>query len=103
MRSINRSNCCKKVYTCCKEVSLSLFVDFNFKVALVSAVKTAYAADSCTTLDDDQDVGPAIQQDSLTETDVESMLANCLSSWLSSEPNGQALIEFVKSCEDEGV
>ena len=82
---------------------MSLFVDFNFKVALVSAVKTAYAADSCTTLDDDQEVGPAIQQDSLTETDVESMLANCLSSWLSSEPNGQALIEFVKSCEDEGV
>ena len=75
----------------------------NFKAALVSVVKTAYAADSCTTLDDDQDVGPAIQQDSLTETDVESMLANCLSSWLSSEPNGQALIEFVKSCEDEGV
>ena len=74
----------------------------NFKVALVSAVKTAYAADSCTTLDD-QDFGPAMQQDSLTETDVESMLANCLSSWLSSEPNGQALIEFVKSCEDEGV
>ena len=102
MRSINRSNCCKKVYTCCKEVSLSLFVDFNFKVALVSAVKTAYAADSCTTLDD-QDFGPAMQQDSLTETDVESMLTNCLSSWLSSEPNGQALIEFVKSCEDEGV
>ena len=102
MRSINRSNCCKKVYTCCKEVSLSLFVDFNFKVALVSAVKTAYAADSCTTLDD-QDFGPAMQQDSLTETDVESMLTNCLSSWLSSEPNGQALIEFVKSWEDEGV
>ena len=74
----------------------------NFKVALVSAVKTAYAADSCTTLDD-QDFGPAMQQDSLTETDVESMLTNCLSSWLSSEPNGQALIEFVKSCEDEGV
>ena len=74
----------------------------NFKVAQVSAVKTAYAADSCTTLDD-QDFGPAMQQDSLTETDVESMLANCLSSWLSSEPNGQALIEFVKSCEDEGV
>ena len=43
----------------------------NFKAALVSVVKTAYAADSCTTLDDDQDVGPAIQQDSLTETDVE--------------------------------